>query len=48
MTYVHYLLNSLPLVIALLIWAVRLEKKITRIETNLTWLMRGKPDCQQP
>jgi len=47
MEYVSYLLNSIPLVVALLIWAVRLEKKITRIETDLTWIKKELPGCRQ-
>lgn len=47
MDYLQYLLNSLPLVAALLIWAVRLEKKITRIETDITWIKKELPACQQ-
>ena len=31
MDFIQYLLNSLPLVIVLVIWAVTLEKKIARI-----------------
>jgi len=45
MNYLNYLLNSIPLIVALIIWAVRLEKKITRIETNLSWLMKEVPGC---
>lgn len=47
MEYLDYLLNSIPLVVALLIWAVRLEKKITRIETDIAWLKKELPACQQ-
>lgn len=48
MEYLSYILNNLPFIVALLIWAVRLEKKITRIETNLAWLMKEVPTCQPP
>lgn len=47
MNYLHYILNSIPLVIALVIWAVRLEKKITRIETDIAWLKKELPACRQ-
>lgn len=46
MKYLEYFLHSLPLVIALVIWAVRLEKKITGIETDITWLKKELPTCR--
>ena len=46
MNYLQYLLNSIPLVIALVIWAVSLEKKITRIETDIAWLKKELPTCR--
>lgn len=45
MNYLQYVLNSLPLICALVIWAVHLEKKITRIETDITWLKKELPGC---
>jgi len=45
MNYLHYVLNSIPLIIALFVWAVRLEKKITRIETDITWIKKELPAC---
>ena len=47
MDYLQYILNSIPLIFALVIWAVHLEKKITRIETDITWLKKELPVCQQ-
>lgn len=35
MDYIQYIINSIPLIVALAIWAVRLEKKITVIETDI-------------
>ncbi|MBA7710442.1 hypothetical protein ES703_119384 [subsurface metagenome] len=46
MEFIQYLLNSIPLVIALLIWAVTLEKKITRIETDISWIKKELPTCR--
>lgn len=42
---INYLLNSLPLVAALIIWAVRLEIKIAKIQTDITWLKQELPQC---
>lgn len=44
---VEYILQSLPIIVALIIWAVRLEKKITRIETDISWIKKELPACQQ-
>lgn len=41
-----YLFHSLPLVAALLIWAVTLEIKIARIQTDITWLKKELPACR--
>lgn len=41
-----YILHSLPLVAALILWAVRLETKIARIQTDITWLKKEIPGCQ--
>lgn len=46
MDYLHYILNSIPLIIALIIWAVHLEKKITSIETDISWLKKELPLCR--
>ena len=42
-----YILHSLPLVACLLFWAVRLETKIAQIQTDITWLKKELPGCQQ-
>ncbi|MBA7496150.1 hypothetical protein ES702_06748 [subsurface metagenome] len=44
----NYLLNSLPLVGFLIVWAARLEIKIARIQTDITWLKKELPRCQPP
>lgn len=41
----NYLLHSIPLIIALILWAVRLEKKITRVETDISWIRETWPKC---
>lgn len=46
MNYLQYIINSIPLVVALVIWAVHLEKKITRIETDISWLKKELPGCR--
>jgi len=46
MNYLQYIINSIPLVVALVIWAVHLEKKITRIETDISWLKKELPACR--
>jgi len=46
MDYLQYAINSIPLIVALVIWAVHLEKKITRIETDISWLKKELPTCR--
>lgn len=41
-----YILHSLPLVLVLIIWAVHLEVKIARIQTDITWLKKELPACR--
>lgn len=48
MDILNYLISSIPLVFALVIWAVRLEKKITRIETDISWIKKELPTCRRP
>jgi hypothetical protein len=43
---IEYLLHSIPLVVALIIWAVRLEIKIASIQTDITWLKKELPVCR--
>jgi len=42
-----YVLHSLPLVAALIIWAVRLEIKIAKIQVDIAWLKKELPSCRQ-
>ena len=44
----EYLAQSIPLIITLAIWAVRLEIRIAKIQTDLTWLKKELPACRQP
>ncbi|GAH74611.1 unnamed protein product [marine sediment metagenome] len=44
---IDYVLHSLPLVAALVIWAIRLETKIASIQTDITWLKKEIPGCRQ-
>ena len=45
--HLQYIIDSIPLIIALVIWAVRLEKRLTRIETNITWMIKEMYRCPQ-
>jgi len=47
MNYITYLINSLPLGVALVVWAVHLEKKITRIETDIAWMKKESAGWRQ-
>lgn len=29
-------------------WIIRLEKKLTEIQTNITWIMKNIEACRQP
>ncbi|MBA7495704.1 hypothetical protein ES702_06293 [subsurface metagenome] len=42
-----YFFHSLPLVACLIVWAVHLEVKIARIQTDISWLKKELPACQQ-
>lgn len=43
---IDYLLHSLPVFSAIFFWAIRLEIKIAKIQTDLTWLKKELPACQ--
>jgi len=43
----EYFVNSIPLVIALVIWAIRLEVRIAKIQTDISWLKKELPACRQ-
>ena len=36
----NYFIQSIPILIALLVWAVRIEIKISQIQTDLTWIKK--------
>lgn len=40
-----YIFHSLPVFGAILFWAIRLEIKIAKIQTDLTWLKKELPGC---
>lgn len=46
MEYVKYLLQSIPIVVVLIIWAVRIENRLTKIETDLSWIKKAQNSCQ--
>lgn len=48
MHLLEYLAHSIPLIIALVIWAVRIEIRLARIQTNILWLMKELPGCLPP
>lgn len=41
------LLESGPYVVGLLILYLMLDKRLTKIETDLTWLKKELPSCRQ-
>lgn len=43
---IEYFINSIPLVLALIVWAIRLEIKIAQIQTDISWLKKELPACQ--
>ena len=43
---IDYLLQSIPLIIALFIWAVRLEIKIAKIQTNICWIKKEQEETK--
>jgi len=45
---VDYFVNALPVLIALLIYFVRLEVKLAEIRTDLVWIKKFIRSCQQP
>jgi len=47
MEFLPLLFGSGPYVIGLLILYLMLDKRLTKIETDLTWLKKVLPACQQ-
>jgi len=44
---IDYILKLIPIVIPLAFWAIRLEIKLARIETDLKWIRSEIPKCQR-
>lgn len=42
-----YVIKIIPMAIPLIIWAIRLETKLARIETDLKWIRKEIPKCQR-
>jgi len=40
--------GSIPVVIMIVVYFGSIEKRLTRIETDLTWLKKEIPACLQP
>lgn len=47
MDTLNHLLQSMPPIIAIVIWAVRLEIRITRMANDIKWIKTYLPKCQQ-
>ena len=43
---IDYFYHSLPVLAAIIFWAIRLEIRIARIQTDLTWLKKEIPGCR--
>lgn len=41
-----YLFKFIPVLVPLVVWAIRLETKLARIETDLKWIRNEIPKCQ--
>jgi len=48
MDYVKIFLNSVPVLVIVVLWAIHLEVKISKIETDITWIKKELPACRQP
>ena len=44
---IDYLIKLSPLIIGFAIWAVRLEIRLAKIETNILWIKTEIPKCQR-
>ena len=47
MEILDYLYKQSPLILVLIAWAIRLETRIARIQTDLTWIKKELPKCRQ-
>ena len=43
-----YIIQLLPVLALLAIYFFRIEHRLTRIETNIAWLIKNTEQCQQP
>lgn len=37
----NYIVQSLPVIVLIVAWAIRLEIKLAQIQTNIKWLMKN-------
>ena len=44
----EYIYQSLPIIVCLVVWAVRLEVRIAKIQTDIGWLKQERVGCQPP
>jgi len=44
---IETLVIAVPILTAMLIWIIRLESRLTKIETNLCWIKKEMLKCQQ-
>ena len=43
---ISYFLQIMPVIVIIVVIAVKLEGRLSRIETNIKWLCRSIPECQ--
>ena len=43
---IDYALKLLPVVVIFVAWAIRLEIRLTRLETHMLWIRGEIPKCQ--
>ena len=43
---ISYFLQIIPVIFIIVVFAVKLEGRLSRIETNIKWLCRSTPECQ--
>ena len=37
----NYFFQSLPIILAIIVWAVRIESKLARIQTDIRWMIKN-------
>jgi hypothetical protein len=45
---VQYIIINAPILLILLLYFIRLERRLTKIETNLEWIQKNINSCRQP